>query len=108
MRMAEARLTRGAIDGRDSDIDDALAYGHRAFQAQRQSVPHLIMVGEELRGVLEARYPGDHEVAEFSQRLRNLTSAADPRSSQPVTWRCQVPSRSRSWTVSGRGTSTSS
>jgi hypothetical protein len=31
------------------------------------------MVGEELRGVLEARYPGDPDVAEFSQRLRNLT-----------------------------------
>jgi hypothetical protein len=31
------------------------------------------MVGEELRGVLETRYPGDPDVAEFSQRLRNLT-----------------------------------
>jgi hypothetical protein len=72
MRMAEARLTLGVVAGRAGDIDDALAYGHRAFQAQRQSVPHLIMVGEELRGVLDARYPGDPDVAEFSQRLRNL------------------------------------
>ena len=73
MRMAEARLTLGVVAGRAGDIDDALANGHRAFQAQRQSVPHLIMVGEELRRVLDARYPGDPDVAEFSQRLRNLT-----------------------------------
>jgi hypothetical protein len=73
MRMAEARLTLGVVAGREGDIDAALAYGHQAFQATRQSVPHLIMVGEELRGVLETRYPGDPDVAEFSQRLRNLT-----------------------------------
>jgi hypothetical protein len=73
MRMAEARLTLGVVAGRDGDIDDALAYGHQAFQAQRPSVPHLIMVGKELVGVLDARYPGDPDVAEFRQRLRNLT-----------------------------------
>ncbi|HEY1296599.1 MAG TPA: XRE family transcriptional regulator [Chloroflexota bacterium] len=72
MRMAEARLTLGVVAGREGDIDSALAYGQQAFQATRQSVPHLIMVGEELRGVLETRYPGDPDVAEFSQRLRNL------------------------------------
>src|SRR5262249_20396189 len=73
MRMAEARLTLGVIAARDGDIDEALARGRQALQAKRQSVPHLIMVGEELRGVLDARYPGDPDVAEFSQRLRNLT-----------------------------------
>ena len=70
--MAEARLTLGVVAGRDGDIDDALAYGYRAFQAERRSMPHLIMVGEELRRVLDARYPGDPDVAEFSQRLRDL------------------------------------
>jgi hypothetical protein len=73
MRMAEARLTLGVIAGRGGDIDAALAYGRQAFHANRQSVPHLIMVGEELRRVLEARYPGDPDVAEFSRNLRNLT-----------------------------------
>jgi hypothetical protein len=31
------------------------------------------MIGEELRRVLDARYPGDPDVAGFSQRLRNVT-----------------------------------
>jgi hypothetical protein len=73
MRMAEARLTLGIVAGREGDIDAALDYGQRAFQANRQSVPHLIMIGEELRRVLEARYPGDPDVSEFSRKLRNLT-----------------------------------
>jgi tetratricopeptide (TPR) repeat protein len=73
MRTAEARLTLGVIAAREGDIDEALAYGHQALQAKRQSVPHLIMVGGELRRALDARYPGDPEVAEFSQTLRNLT-----------------------------------
>jgi hypothetical protein len=33
----------------------------------------LIMVGHELRRALDARYPGDLDVAEFTQTLRNLT-----------------------------------
>jgi hypothetical protein len=30
------------------------------------------MVGDELRGVLDARYPDDPDVAEFDLKLRNL------------------------------------
>jgi hypothetical protein len=50
------RVRPNEIAGRDGDIDDALAHGYRAFQAERWSMPHLIMVGEELRRVLDARY----------------------------------------------------
>jgi hypothetical protein len=53
-----------------------LAYGRQAFTGERQSVPHLLMVGDELRTILEARHARDSEVRDYVAQLRSLAPAS--------------------------------
>ncbi|MFI9847811.1 GNAT family N-acetyltransferase [Nonomuraea sp. NPDC051941] len=48
MRISEARLTLGVIAARRGDVEQAVGYGRRSLQAERRSVPHLIMSSREL------------------------------------------------------------
>lgn len=75
MRMAEARLTLGVVAARQGDLDAALEYGRRGLTGSRQSVPQFVMVGDELRSVLEWRFHGDPELNEFNDLLRGLRTA---------------------------------
>jgi hypothetical protein len=76
MRMAEARLTLAVVAGRHGDVDEALAYGRQAFTGERQSVPHLVLVGDELRTVLESRHAKHPDVRDYVAQLRSLAPAS--------------------------------
>jgi len=72
MRSAEARLTLGVVAARNGDLADAVSYGERALEGERQSVPSLLMVGQELAAEVRSRWPGKAETAEFAGHLAQV------------------------------------
>ncbi|WP_404870963.1 tetratricopeptide repeat protein (plasmid) [Kitasatospora griseola] len=72
MRIAEARVTLGVVAARDGDLDTALAFGERALQGDRRSLPSLAMVSADLGQVLHSRFGHAPEAVEFVQHLREL------------------------------------
>ncbi|WP_211770084.1 XRE family transcriptional regulator [Kutzneria sp. CA-103260] len=68
MRSQEAQLTLAVIAARKGDIEAANALGIEALQSGRQSLPSLLMVGNELAHELETYGPGAG--AEFRALLR--------------------------------------
>src|SRR5262249_15850111 len=48
MRMAEARITLGAVAARQGDLDQAVNYGEWALKGDRQSLPSLLIATSEL------------------------------------------------------------
>jgi transcriptional regulator with XRE-family HTH domain len=75
MRMAEARLTLGAVAARAAELDEALREGMSAFRADRRSLPALLMVGAELDAELHQRYPHERATEEFHQALLAISRA---------------------------------
>lgn len=76
MRNSEARITLGVLAARDGDIEEALSYGHRALDSDRQSLPSLLMVSRELDLALDQLEPGHADVQEYRGRLRSLRTAS--------------------------------
>ncbi len=72
MRIAEARVTLGVVAARDGDLDTALAYGERALQGDRRSLPSLAMVSADLGQILHSRFAHAPEAVDFVQHLREL------------------------------------
>jgi transcriptional regulator with XRE-family HTH domain len=77
MRMAEARLTLGAVAARATELDQAVEVGLSAFRADRRCLPTLLMVGAELDGELHRRYPGEQAAKEFHEALHAVAHGAD-------------------------------
>ncbi len=73
MRMAEARLTLGVGAARSGELEEAVSIGSRALRAERRSLPSLLMVGRELQGELDQRYPRETATRVFKDGLRMLT-----------------------------------
>jgi tetratricopeptide (TPR) repeat protein len=79
LRNAEARIAVATAHLRDGDLDNAMEIGLRALTSERQSLPSLAMVADELRRELQARCPGDPRANEFheaAQKLRHRVDAA--------------------------------
>jgi len=74
MRTTEARLTLGVVAARQGDLEQALARGREALATSRRSRPVLLMVGSELDDELQARFPGEPDVAQFHDELLSSTT----------------------------------
>ncbi|NEY34028.1 XRE family transcriptional regulator [Streptomyces sp. PRKS01-65] len=72
MRNAEARLTLGVTAAREGDLEQALAMGARALEAERRSVPSLLMISRELADELRRRYGAEPAVREHLALLHAL------------------------------------
>jgi hypothetical protein len=72
MRVAEARLTLRVVAARSGELEEAIDLGIAALSGPRRSLPSLLMVGGELDGELNRRYPDEPLTAEFWERLRAL------------------------------------
>lgn len=66
MRAAEARLTLGVAAARMGEIEEAIGMGTTALEADRKSLPSLLLVADELDKELRARYPARFRHATFS------------------------------------------
>lgn len=80
MRIAEARVTQGVIAARDGDLDRAVALGRQAINGDRQSLPSLAMVSQDLVDVLTKRYRGEIDADAYLDELRALHRPATSRS----------------------------
>jgi hypothetical protein len=81
LRNAEARIAVATAHLRDGDLDNAIEIGLRALASERQSLPSLAMVADELRRELHAWCPGDPRANDFheaAQELRHQVEAAGP------------------------------
>jgi hypothetical protein len=74
MRMAEARLTLGAVTARAGELEHAVAVALGAFRAQRRSVPQLLMVAREVGDELRRRDPRGRLVVEFGEVVRSVSA----------------------------------
>lgn len=72
MRNAEARVTLAVAAAREGDLEQALAYGTRALDGDRQSVPSLLMTSRELAAELKRRYASEPGAQDYLARLRAL------------------------------------
>lgn len=74
MRMAEARLTLGAVTARAGELEEAVDMALGAFRAQRRSLPQLLMVAREVGDELRRRDPRGRTVAEFRDTVRSVSA----------------------------------
>lgn len=72
MRNAEARITLGVVAARSGDVEAAVAYGRRALEGDRQSLPSLLMCSRELTGILAKKDQRQPEVAAYLEEFRTL------------------------------------
>lgn len=72
MRAAEARLTLGVPAVRTGDIDEAIGMGTMALEADRESLPSLLLVADELDKELRSRYPREASARDVHERVMTL------------------------------------
>jgi transcriptional regulator with XRE-family HTH domain len=75
MRMAEARLTLGAVAARAGELEQAVDVALTAFRATRRSLPSLLMVATEVGAELRRRDPHGRPVLEFREAVRAVSAA---------------------------------
>lgn len=76
MRLVEARITLGVVAAREGELDEAVTHGQRAIAGDRQSLPSLAMVAQDLGTVLADRYAGEPEADAYVEQLRGLQRPA--------------------------------
>jgi transcriptional regulator with XRE-family HTH domain len=76
MRMAEARLTLGAVAARSGELEQAADVGMAAFNARRRSLPSLLMVARELATELRQRDPGGRPWVEFRDAVQEVSTVS--------------------------------
>ncbi|MGW2893126.1 tetratricopeptide repeat protein [Streptomyces sp. NPDC001212] len=69
MRAAEARLTLGVAAARTGEIEEAIGMGTKALEADRKSLPSLLLVADELDKELRARYPREAATRDFHEQV---------------------------------------
>jgi transcriptional regulator with XRE-family HTH domain len=74
MRMAEARLTLGAITARAGELEHAVEVAVEAFRARRRSLPQLLMIAREVGDELRRRDPKGRPVADFREAFRSVSA----------------------------------
>ncbi|WFE29640.1 XRE family transcriptional regulator [Solwaraspora sp. WMMD791] len=72
MRVAEAQVTLGVVAARSGDVEQATAYGHRALDGDRKSLPSLILCSNELSRLLARDHPYEPTAADYLEKLRSL------------------------------------
>lgn len=72
MRLAEARVTLGVVAARDGDLDEAVAHGRRALDGDRQSLPSLALVAQDLGTALADQFAGEPEADAYLEQLNNF------------------------------------
>ncbi len=70
MRIAEIRCTLATVAARRHDLDQAVYFGLLALDADRVSVPTMLMRATELEVVLTNGFPGAKQTMEYVDRLR--------------------------------------
>src|SRR5262249_35679216 len=75
MRLAEARVTRGVIAARQGDLEQAIHEGTHALNAERKSLPSLLMVSRDLTLVLKDRYPSEPATKSYLERLHIISQS---------------------------------
>ncbi|MPZ28305.1 MAG: XRE family transcriptional regulator [Micromonosporaceae bacterium] len=76
MRMAEARLTLGAVAARAGELEQAVDVGLTAFHATRRSLPSLLMVAREVAAELRRRDPPGRPWNEFREAVRSVAAGS--------------------------------
>ncbi|WBB57969.1 tetratricopeptide repeat protein [Streptomyces sp. WMMC500] len=76
MRAAEARLTLGVTAARTGDIEEAVGMGNAALEADRKSLPSLLLIANELDNELRSRYPREMATRDFHERILTITKGA--------------------------------
>jgi hypothetical protein len=71
-RAAEAYVTFGVVAAREGDLDEAIVQGRQAITGERQSLPSLALVAQDLASVLTERYDGEPEADEYLEQLRSI------------------------------------
>lgn len=72
MRLAEARVTLGVVAAREGDLDEAAAHRRRAITGERQSLPSIALVSQDLGEVLSQHFAGEPAADAYLEHLRNL------------------------------------
>lgn len=72
MRAAEARLTLGVTAARSGEIEEAVSMGSTALDADRKSLPSLLLVANELDNELRSRYPRETATQDFHERILSI------------------------------------
>ncbi|MGH3713499.1 MAG: XRE family transcriptional regulator [Micromonosporaceae bacterium] len=72
MRVAEAQVTLGVVAARRGELAQAVDHGHRAWDGERSSRPHLLMLSAELESILSRRYASEPATRDYLTRLREL------------------------------------
>lgn len=76
MRAAEARLTLGVAAARTGEIEEAIGMGTTALEADRKSLPSLLLVADELDKELRARYPRESATRDFHEQIMTIKRGA--------------------------------
>lgn len=76
MRAAEARLTLGVAAARTGEIEEAIGMGTTALEADRKSLPSLLLVADELDKELRARYPREAASRDFHEQIMTIKRGA--------------------------------
>ena len=76
MRLAEAELTQATVYARAGEVDQAMAKAEDAFARARRSLPSILLVGQEVAGVLQRTRPDSSATADFAAHLRALKAVA--------------------------------
>jgi hypothetical protein len=71
MRVAEALLTLGVAAARDGEADGAVAHGTKALDAERKSLPSLLMASSDLANALRP-HRSQPDVGDYLRRIRAL------------------------------------
>ncbi|MFG2882913.1 hypothetical protein ACGFYV_11530 [Streptomyces sp. NPDC048297] len=72
MRAAEARLTLGVAAARMGEIEEAIGMGTKALEADRKSLPSLLLVADELDKELRSRYPREGATRDFHEQVTTI------------------------------------
>lgn len=76
MRIAEARLTLAVAAARSGELEKAMAIATRALDADRKSLPSLLLVAGELNDELQGHYPNEPMTNDFRSRIQDIAQAS--------------------------------
>lgn len=103
MRMAEARLTLGAVAAWQGELEQAVDVALSAFVARRRSLPQLLMIAREVGTELRPRDPQGRVAAEFGEAVRSVSGASGTTSDPSTEPLVPVVGRLRFCVESGMG-----
>jgi hypothetical protein len=79
MRSAEAQITLGVVAARQGHLEQAVHCGEPALNAQRRSLPSLIMVSRDLTRVLRDRYASEPATRTYLDQLEAISATPELR-----------------------------